>query len=726
MVRRFGRARQSAVSSVPPSYNAIIRLWMLRLLVACGGHRALIDRHRIADDGVMTFLGLSRFLEAEPFSAEAARAALRTRHAAQERRAPRPPSNSALARNLVWLGDLLNLAPVERDLLLFVVLQAQHPWLESALGLLGCLSFSALHQLFGTVLDHPVKAVRQALRPSGTLVRTGLLTFDLRNRYTFDNKVELLGGLADRLCLRNQDPFELFRQNFLPAPAGRLTASDFPHLAEDLPILDAYLGQAVADRRPGVNVLIHGVPGTGKTQFARLLAQRLGCPLFEVATQDGDGDPIPGWCRLRSFRLAEAVLAQGSRNLILFDEVEDVFRHQPDEGQRDRHSPASMKGWINQTLEENPVPALWVTNDAWGMDAAFLRRFDYVLEIGVPPRSVRAKVLEDYCAGLAVAPAWKAAMAEHEGLVPAVVERAAKVVAFLHRADPGIEAAPALARVMGNTLEAMGAARGPQGRIPATTVYRPELLSTDCDLAAVQEGLRRHGQGRLCCYGPPGTGKTAFGRHLAEVLDRPLLVKRASDLQSKWVGETEHNLARMFREAAADRAVLLLDEADSFLQERKGAQRSWEVSQVNEMLTQIESFEGIFIASTNLMDSLDAAALRRFDLKIRFGYLGPDQAWAMFQDTARLLGFDAADAARAGLRPLGLLTPGDFANVVRQARLRRIADPAELVARLAAECGAKPEGRRKPIGFQGGRTASRPGPGVELRPMADPPPAARR
>ena len=241
-----------------------------------------------------------------------------------------------------------------------------------------------------------------------------------------------------------------------------------------------------------------------------------------MATQNGDGDPIPGWCRLRSLRLAEAVLARGEGNLILFDEVEDVFQHQPDDGQRDRHNPTSMKGWINQTLEENPVPALWVTNDAWGMDPAFLRRFDYVLEIGVPPRSVRAKVLEDYCAGLAVAPAWKAAMAEHEGLVPAVVERAAKVVAFLHRADPGIEAAPALARVMGNTLEAMGAARGPQGRIPATTVYRPELLSTDCDLAAVQEGLRVHGQGRLCFYGPPGTGKTAFGRHLAEVLDRPL------------------------------------------------------------------------------------------------------------------------------------------------------------------------------------------------------------
>jgi SpoVK/Ycf46/Vps4 family AAA+-type ATPase len=157
----------------------------------------------------------------------------------------------------------------------------------------------------------------------------------------------------------------------------------------------------------------------------------------------------------------------------------------------------------------------------------------------------------------------------------------------------------------------------------------------------------------------------------------------------------------MFQEAMAERAVLLLDEADSFLQDRKGAQRSWEISQVNELLTQMEDFEGIFIASTNLMDSLDGAALRRFDLKIRFDYLKADQAWAMFQDTARRLGLEPGPDAPTALRQLGLLTPGDFANVFRQARLRRIASAADLVDRLAAECAAKPEGRRNRIGFQG-------------------------
>ena len=64
-------------------------------------------------------------------------------------------------------------------------------------------------------------------------------------------------------------------------------------------------------------------------------------------------------------------------------------------------------------------------------------------------------------------------------------------------------------------------------------------------------------------------------------------------------------------------AILLIDEVDSFLQDRRHAQRSWELSGVNEMLTQMESYQGVFIGSTNLMSSLDSAALRRFVINYR-------------------------------------------------------------------------------------------------------------
>ncbi|GMV68846.1 MAG: hypothetical protein AMXMBFR76_12850 [Pseudomonadota bacterium] len=207
------------------------------------------------------------------------------------------------------------------------------------------------------------------------------------------------------------------------------------------------------------------------------------------------------------------------------------------------------------------------------------------------------------------------------------------------------------------------------------------------------------GLGRLCLYGPPGTGKTAYGHWLAQQMAVPLLIRRASDLMSPWVGENEKNIARAFRQAEQDGALLLIDEVDSFLADRRRAQRGWEVSLVNEMLTQMESFAGVFIASTNLMDGMDQAALRRFDLKVKFDYLRPEQGWTMLcRYCVRLHLAAPSPDLRPKMDRLERLTPGDFAVVARQHRFRPLQSPATLVAALEAECALK-EGQKGSIGF---------------------------
>ena len=231
--------------------------------------------------------------------------------------------------------------------------------------------------------------------------------------------------------------------------------------------------------------------------------------------------------------------------------------------------------------------------------------------------------------------------------------------------------------------------------------YDPRFVNVDADLEAIAEGLAQSRSGRICLYGPPGTGKSAFGRWVAERLSAPLHAKRVSDIVSPFVGSTERNLARAFREADKMGAVLLLDEVDSFLQDRRGAQRSWEVTEVNEMLTQMESFSGVFIATTNLMDGLDQAALRRFDLKLRFGYLGPDQARSLFVCHCQSLQLgEPSDADLRALAVIDMLTPGDFAAVSRQHRFRRLATPVEVLDALVRECELKQGALRRTIGFR--------------------------
>ena len=179
-------------------------------------------------------------------------------------------------------------------------------------------------------------------------------------------------------------------------------------------------------------------------------------------------------------------------------------------------------------------------------------------------------------------------------------------------------------------------------------------------------------------------------------------MRQASDLVSKYVGETEQNMARMFAEAEAEQSVLLLDEADSFLRNRRLAERSYEISEVNEMLQGMERFAGLFICTTNLFEELDEAALRRFTFKIRFHPLTAEQRERMFVAEA-LAGDDSVlnREHRDRLRGLDHLTAGDFASVKRQVDvLGEAFTPDEFLSQLESEHRVKPEVRqRRGIGF---------------------------
>jgi len=134
-----------------------------------------------------------------------------------------------------------------------------------------------------------------------------------------------------------------------------------------------------------------------------------------------------------------------------------------------------------------------------------------------------------------------------------------------------------------------------------------------------------------------------------------------------------------------------------------GASRSWEVTQVNEFLTQLEQYRGIFFATTNRLEGLDAAVLRRFAFKIKFDYLNRTQ-----RETAFHCYFDALlkssgtikTKLATALSGFQYLTPGDF-EVVRRTCQFKIEEPTEnsLLDELKAEMRLKPVCAKRKVGF---------------------------
>ena len=542
-----------------------------------------------------------------------------------------------------------------------------------------------------------------ALRPDGALLRMGLLT--LRDKQgDMEESFDLADGLPSLLMQEHQSVEPLIRHFFTPRARSNLGTMHFPHLSDEISIVAGVLREAMRRGVAGTNVLLYGSPGVGKTELAAAVAQLLAADIFEVAYADRKGDPIRGVKRLQSYNLCQRLLSRRLDALVLFDEVEDMLEQGETPG----------KAWVNRTLEENPVPAIWITNNVQALDPAYRRRFDYSLHVKTPPRSVRLQIAQHHLAAIAVCggtdsgdQAWLEDLAECPDLTPGQMQRAAKVAQLVEVGSLARgQAQPAQARVvqvLERSNKLLGHKKLRTGREMATA-YDLAYLHTDVPIAQLVDSLRTAPGGSMCFYGPPGAGKTALARYIAHALELPVVVRRGSDLLSRFVGGTEHNIAEMFSAAAAESSVLILDEADSFLQSRSQAKHSWEITQVNELLTQMEEYAGLFICTTNLLEKLDAASLRRFDWKIAFSAMTASQRWAFFLQELHLLGgsIEAAKHLQPFVRQqLNGLTPGEFAPVTRQFRLLRQTPSAqEYFERLRAELITKNGGSPDSTNYQ--------------------------
>lgn len=591
----------------------------------------------------------------------------------QPRAIPEPAA--PVKRNLGFLETLFQLGPTDLAVLTLLCAAEMSSHFREVLDSFGDVTLASAARLLGRALGLTEAALLDAIRPDGRMGRSGLLLVDAAP-CVLTGKLSLRIGLVDLVGLSTLREEEIFSKFVPPAKSATLELEDFAALRPKIDLAKAVLAAALEARRPGVNVLFHGATGTGKTELASLLAREIGVPLYSVGNErterEGTSKTLQ---RLAALRMANQLVGR-SRSLLLFDEIEDLFRW--DESPFRMRAPVASdmsKQWFNEMLERNPAPTIWVTNRVEGIDPAFLRRFGYVIELRPPGASQRAKVLSRH-------------LGPDSGIAPADVERIAQrfdaspaqlgtAVAMARLARGGAPDASTIERILEPVHEIVTGTRAPRERGFDGSTYRLDALNAADDLGAVVDRVSEwRPDGRpglsMCLYGPPGTGKSEFARFLAFKMERRVVYRRVSDIQSMWLGEAERRIAESFREAQEEDALLLFDEVDSFLRSRGGAVRSWEVSQVNEFLSQLESFPGVVVCTTNLWREIDEAALRRFVFKVEFGYPTAEQSWLLFESMLlpSLEPGTAAEvaAARTRLAALAQLAPGDVSVVARRIR----------------------------------------------------------
>jgi transitional endoplasmic reticulum ATPase len=603
---------------------------------------------------------------------------------------------STIEKNVDSLSRIFNLNEADKALLIFLFIVACHGASQDMFDAeLRCTEFEGRKYLLN-ILNLSNSELLQILEKLRQLGLIEILS---------DGEINLEDDIVT--FIQNAQGKLFTKYFFQKIPKKRLPLSNHFQLQDQIQYV---LHLLQCKHHTPKHILLYGAPGTGKTSFAYGIASKVGLPAYEVIDEENNESRM----RRRALMACLRMNSVGRQCLIIVDEADNMLNTQ---GSWFFRGETQDKGWLNRIMEEPDANVIWITNSTAAIEESVLRRFAF--SINFKPFNQRQRIQ-----------LWENALRNNK-LKSCMPHKQIEKLAKKYRASAGtIDLAIQMAReTCGQsrnsfiksvemaleaalTLQNNGVSISESKSIKVEG-YSANGLNVDCDLEDLlsrlkmfDQHLKAHSTAPSNCnllfHGPPGTGKSALAYHLADHLDREIICKRMSDLQSKWVGQAEKNIAQAFQEAEREEAILIIDEADSILFSRDRADRSWEISFTNEFLTRMEYFQGILICTTNRINDLDEASIRRFNFKIRFDYLDADGNIIFYKKfLAGLIPSPLNNPTLCALRQMKNLAPGDFKNVQVQFRFRNAVNLKHqvLVNALAEESRIKNQNRTRKIGF---------------------------
>ena len=514
---------------------------------------------------------------------------------------------------------------------------------------------------------------------------------------------------------------------------------------------------------PPKGVLLHGPPGTGKTRLARAVANESDAQFFLI-----NGPEIMGSAYGESEQRLRQVFEEASKSapsIVFIDEIDSIAPKRGQvQGEAEKRLVAQLLTLMDGLEARANLVIIAATNRPEAIDEALRRpgRFDREIIVGVPDERGRREILGIHTRGMPLGDrvdlaelarttygfvgADLAALARE-----AAIDAVRRIMPRLNLQERSIpaEVLDTLAVTREDFLEALK--RVQPSAMREVMVQAPQVRWEDVGgLDDAQERLRegvelplkdpdafrrlgiRPAKGFLL-YGPPGTGKTLLAKAVAREAEANFIATKSSDLLSKWYGESEQQIARLFARARqVAPCVIFIDEIDSLVPARGGGMGEPQVTErvVNTILSEMDGLEElqsvVVIGATNRPNLVDPALLRpgRFDELIYVTV--PDKAGRrrileiqtgkmplaedvdlddVAANTERFTGADLEDVVRrAGLTALRRslqsekVTAADFDVAVRESRAsvtsETLTEYEQIAARLKQEAASM-----QPIGF---------------------------
>lgn len=424
-------------------------------------------------------------------------------------------------------------SPLSLALLRFIAIYTLHPGLQQMIEEAGDADRQGSRlPLLAAMIGFSPEALRRYLSGANWMGEVAFLYREADSLLGVNINMDLL--LAEKLLTQTlQKPVELISDVLEEMPPSQLTLEDYGHM--QLGALVEHAGMLDQQMPSGWNALLWGKPGTGKTQLACLLAGLANLTLYNLRSEEGANTFRRNGMqsRVSELLLAQRLLGRNGSCMLLIDEGDDLLM-----------SGTIAKNRRHQLLEDNPVPVIWTTNDVASIDAACLRRFNWLQQFEFPNPDTRIRLFTKAVRGLGITRQQIAQWAERTWLSQADIQRVASLMHSLglKRKD----AADAIEHWLNQRERAFNIepdecsgnpigkrAGGKSETKAAACAYRMEgefdagllnlrgrdgQLQQDIDIAELMASLSQAREGRILLHGLPGTGKTALVHHLGKQL----------------------------------------------------------------------------------------------------------------------------------------------------------------------------------------------------------------
>ena len=563
-------------------------------------------------------------------------------------------------------------------------------------------TYDKFYHYASILLDLSVKDVEQVIKKNTALIKSQVTKCPegggrLRDFRLVDNVFKMID---DDQAVEN--PVDWFMGEIQLHQPVALDTTEIFDLEQDVNLLSNYLSEVLQQKTTSVNILLTGQSQKDCRELAETVVANSGGQIIQIKSQKFSSDDlfspleeIESKVRFDSNLQVQRLYGKTNGFVILFEDAFDYL-----------YRLDSLGGNIKpDQLADNAIPIIWMMGDTILLEDKLIHQFDMVLCVRLSHKHARRQLIDQQLAKFNLDNRWLDNLSGNISVTTSIIKNLSKVVTTLQLIDP-VQIQCHMDRMIDNVL-GKGSGKKSDSNIVHGEHFDLSLLNADIDMQELAQGLNNSSEGRIILSGPPGTGKTAFAKYIAHATGKNLIVKTGSSLLSRWIGESEKSIAKAFSNATKQNAVLLIDEADTFLSSRESADRQWEVSMTNEFLVQMENFNGIFIACTNFKHKLDSAVHRRFDFKVELDFMTPGQIqkmlFSILDDEKKTMAVQSSNLSiTQAIRQLGNITPGDFNTVRRRLKvLGKAVTLNSLMAGLVAESKAKPgfSQQSRAIGF---------------------------